>query len=137
MSDMEIYKEPSISITPTLVKINDSTYSVANIGSVYITQQKIGGLIVASVIFGIMTLGGVGALVAPDESSSGDDRSALLGITAAFAFVMAACIVAVIKRKYYLTFRTASSDQKALASTNKQYLLKLQKAIEQAITQRG
>lgn len=137
MSDMEIYKEPGISITPTLVKINDSTYSVANIGSVYITQQKIGGLIVAAVVFGIMALGGVGALVAPDESSSGDDHSALLGITAAFAFVTAACIIAVIKRKYYLTFRTASSDQKALASTNKQYLLKLQKAIEQAITQRG
>lgn len=137
MSDVEIFKEPGISITPTLVKINSSTYSVANIGSVYVTQQKIGGLIIGAIIFGIMALGGVAAIFSPDKSDPNGGGPFLLGITGGLAAIAGLCIYRAINRNYYLTFRTASADQKALTSTNKGYLFRLQKAIEEAITRRG
>lgn len=123
MADAEIYRDQIISVTPTLVKINSSTYAVANIGSVYVTQQNIGGLVAGAIVFGLLTLGGI--------------KSGGSGVTVVCGAIAGICVYGAIKRKYYLTFRTASADQKALSSTDKGYLFTLQGAIEKAITQRG
>jgi len=106
-----------ISVTKTLARINDTSYPIANIGSVRV-EPNYG---VAGCLFLIIAIVGF-ALGGP-----------IIGIVV----LVAALFIARYFITYKVIFRTSSGDQSALSTSNQSLANSIKGAIEQAVAARG
>lgn len=135
MQEQFIYYENGVSVTNTLVRIDDSSYAVANIGSVLVRKARNGLAAIVSIVFGLALFGEISNAFkenSPVEALSSE--AATIFFTLAIFLI---CIAANYKPQYHLIFRSSSGDQRALSSRNGKMISDVQSAIEQAITQRG
>ena len=125
MNEEAIFSQGDVNVTKTLVRIGATSYPVNGIGSVLVKPREIQwkalfGAIVAALI-------GFSAIGSKDGAGAG-----------ALALVIAiALAIYAFTRPDTLVLRTASGDQDALASTDKDLMNKVKAAIEVAVARRG
>jgi Family of unknown function (DUF6232) len=122
MNEESIFSLGEVNVTTTLVRIGPTSYPVNGIGSVSVKPRKIKwkAAIVAALI-GFVMIG------SKDGAAAG---AVVLTIATALA-------IYALTRPDILVLRTASGDQDALASRDKDLMNKLKAAIEVAVTKRG
>lgn len=136
MTDNSFFQNGNISVTTTLVKIGNASYSLANIGSVYIAKQKTMLFWVLGIFCILLTLLMFGAT--QDTLKSDQSVSVWAYFPALFfAAIAASFLYRAIKPKYFLVFKTSSADQRVLESREYATLGPIKFAIERAITARG
>jgi len=135
VQDQFICHENGVSVTTTLVRIDEASYSVANIGSVLVRKAHNVLAALIAIIAGLALIGEISdTLQKPSPVDALLSETMTIFVTLAIFLI---CGAASLKPKYHLIFRTSSSDQRALSSRDGKMISDVQAAIESAITQRG
>lgn len=133
MLDTVLYLKDGISVSRTMVKVNGSSYSIANIGSVFINRHGVFWYWFWVIVWVLASIGTVMRVF--DHEAPLDFGSVCF---MAFSAVMAVWAGYCARNpRYSLVFRTASSDQRALTDRNYAKLAEIQGAIEKAFAARG
>jgi hypothetical protein len=135
MAEDVLFRADNVEITPSVARLQNISYQIANIGSVWTTHtrtmnQNALGLIILSIILFL-----VAYIVRQGPYAEYD---LLTAIFAGAVFV--AGMVLQNKRPvitYFLSFKTASGDIQALASRDYDYIMKVKEAIERAFSLRA
>ncbi|WP_408869687.1 DUF6232 family protein [Brytella acorum] len=136
MGERILYSEGSVIVSDALVRIGSSSYALANIGSVNISRQTTGAAWLGIFFFGALELAVCNyAFSSPKDElvSSGN----VYWIIVPVGLLLLSCLVNAIRPRYYLMFRTSSSDQKVFESRDYSDLGSIKYAIEQAIISRS
>ena len=120
--EQTLYFVDGVQVTPTLVRIDDASYPINGIGSVFIKPAKRTLPVLLAILFLLVA-------VVFSQSDTGLAGGAIL-----LTFV---CAVAAVLAKNGLILRTSSGDQRALAARGRRTLLEVKAAIEQAVALRG
>lgn len=136
MNENYFYRSGNISVTTTLVKIGEASYSLANVGSVYISREKTGFFWFLSVLFGFFALGAAGYIKNTIDSSGSVSFWDILPFMLCSPLSIFSLYRA-LKPRFFLTFKTSSSDHRILESRQFSDLGPVKLAIEKAITARG
>ncbi|WP_126281944.1 DUF6232 family protein [Roseomonas gilardii] len=123
-SDEIIYRAGNVVVSKTLVQIDGTTYPVNGIGSVLVRKSDPKTLIFLAVVCAIIGLIGL------------TDKQGIPGSIISFA-IAAGFIYWAKSKPSILILRTASGDQQALKSRDKNLLQSVKLAIEQAVIARG
>ena len=116
------YFVDGVQVTSTLVRIDDASYPINGIGSVFIKPAKRTPSVLLAVLFLLVA-------IKSSQSDAGFAEGAIL--------VAMVCAVAAVMAKNGLILRTGSGDQRALAAHGRRTLLEVKAAIEQAVALRG
>lgn len=120
-----IFQDGKISVSKTLVRVGSRSYPINGIGSVDVENPKRGKT------FMVALIAGIAAWISISEGNE------LNGFGVCAAIICALAIITLFLLPYVLVLRTASGDQQALTQRNKDYLLRVKAAIEQAVVTRG
>lgn len=127
-SEVVYYSEGNVQISNARVVLGRTTYAMANITSVAIAEQP------ANKTPGIVLLV-VGALIALCSLSS---RSAIMGMVFGLALLGVGVVLLVnAKPQYVVRLGSSSGETNGLVSPNRDYILTVVKAINEAIVKRG
>jgi Family of unknown function (DUF6232) len=125
MNEEAIFSQGDFNFTKTLVRIGATSYPVNGIGSVLVKPREIQWKALAAAV--VAALIGFSAVGSKDGAAIGLVALAVAAALAFFAF----------SRPDTLVLRTASGDQDALASRDKDLMNKVKAAIEVAVAKRG
>ena len=117
-------------ITPHIARFGDTSYQIANIGSVHVVRRRKYNPI--TIIIFIVGLGILAAAVVKSRMTGLAEEYFSMAVTRV-AVMFAALLLQLIwpRRVYVLILRTSSGDVAAVMSHNKEFVYNLQKAVEQ------
>ena len=125
MDEEAIFSQGTVSVTKTLVRIGATSYPVNGIGSVLVKPRQVQWKAIIGAV--------IAAFIGLSMMSSKDG-----GVVGVVALLIAAALAYyAFTRPDILVLRTASGDQDALASTDKDLMHKVKAAIEVAVAKRG
>lgn len=130
--EVSVYQDANIHVTNLRAMLQGKTYAMANVTSVSVFTQfgnKTPGVILA-VLGGFLFLGGFG---------SGGDSSAQ-GCFFTFGLILLAIGVALFvsaKDVYWVRIGSASGEMNALSSKDRDYIMRIVNAMNDAIVRRG
>lgn len=127
--ELSVYRDPNIQITNLRAILQDKTYAMANVTSVSMFTQvanKTPGIVLI-ILGGLITASGLG-----DDSARG----------CAFTFGLPLLIAGILmtiaaKDVYWVRIGSASGETNALHSRNRDYILNIVSAMNDAIVRRG
>ena len=125
MNEETVFSQGDVNVTKTLVRIGATSYPVNGIGSVLVKPRELHWKALAGAI--VAALIGFSAIGSKDGGAAG---AAALVVAVALAFYA-------FTRPDTLVLRTASGDQDALSSRDKDLMNKVKSAIEVAVAKRG
>ena len=118
-----IFTSNDIEVTNTMAKFGDTSYPIANIGSVTLEEDP-------SSLLGVAVLLIVGAIIAFFTDAYGGMMWCIIG-----AVVLGFIGVKLSGKK--LMLRTSSGNEQAFASANESLVIEIKNAIEEAVSKRG
>lgn len=127
--ETSVYQDPNIHITNLRAILQGKTYSMANVTSVSVFTQEASRMpsVVLAIVGGLFVLVALGA---------GDLRGCflLLGLP----LLMIGILVAVsAKDRHWVRIGSASGETNALSSNDREYIMKIVRAMNDAIVRRG
>jgi hypothetical protein len=120
-----LYHDRYVQITPSIARFGDTSYQIANIGSVRIVAgRKFRPGFVLLFIAGIAM--SIYAMLADEDARA-------VGIAGVCLVLMAAVLQAILpKKEYTVVLKTSSGDVEALHSLKRNYVSQVKAAIEDA-----
>jgi hypothetical protein len=114
-----VFNAANITVTRTLVQIGGASYPVNGIGSVMVIRPSRAGWFFAGGFFVLVGL-------------------VLIGSVGTYAIILGAALIGIgLLQPHRLMIRTASSNQQALTSRDRNFLHSVKQAIETAVALRG
>ncbi len=154
-SEITFYQDQSVFITNTRAVIGGKTYAMANITSVTVGEiaaKRIPGILIAAIggpltcCCGVLLSAGLTSMFAvtlQNQSSSGP--AGALGTILNIGFLLVSFLIVVggvalaimAKPTYVVKIGSSSGEADALLSKDKEYILKIVNALNDAIVKRG
>ena len=118
-------------VTPHIATFGGTSYQIANIGSVHVARRKRSNPVAVIILF--LGLGTVATAIVKSRMTGLADEYFSMAATG-IAVMFAALLLQLIwpGRVYVLILRTSGGDVDVVTSRNKEFVSKLQKAVEQA-----
>ncbi|WP_429956118.1 DUF6232 family protein [Gluconobacter japonicus] len=129
---MQLYKDKYVSVDRDLIKIGGSSYAVANVAGVRVTQQDKSNAKVCAYVVGVIDL--VLFVLVIFFSQAGDAVVIPLAPFLLFSYVLYRLSKWIKRPIYHLWIGTTGSDQVVLTRGELTNLREIQAAIEQAIS---
>lgn len=127
--EISIYSDDNIQITNLRAMLQGKTYAMANVTSVSVFTQAANqapGIIIGAI-------GGVGLAMGLGLNEKGGCFT-IFGVILLIAGVIAAVSA---KNRYWVRIGSASGETNALSSTNREYVVGIVNAMNEAIVRRG
>jgi hypothetical protein len=131
-----LFELGDVRITPHIATFGDTSYQVANIGSLRVAQRRRRNP-VAILVF-LLGLGLIVAAIAASRSTGAADEYFSMAATGV-AVMVAAFLLQVVwpRRTYVLVFKTSGGDVEALTSNDEEFVSNVKQALEQAFVARA
>jgi hypothetical protein len=134
MAANELFSSGSVSITPHIARFKEVSYQIVNIGSVRVLREKKHHIVMKLLM--VVTAGA--ALVAYNYKDTDLDVGATAVYVAVVTFVAAIAWQVIWPRiEYILVLKTSSGDVQAYRTGDREHILEVKHAIEEAFGRRS
>jgi hypothetical protein len=131
-----LFELGDVRITPHIAQFGDTSYQVANIGSVRVTtRRRRNPMAILVFLLGLVMI--IAAIAASRSTGAADDYFAVA--VAGFAVMVAALLLQLVwpRLVHVLIFKTSGGDVEALTTGDEEFVSNVKQALEQAFVARG